>query len=230
MEFFMHVWPWVGLGAAAVLLVLLFGTDWMRSRTDVGRWRDPTWFAWLAAVAYMLHNVEEYGLDFTGQALAFPTAMGGLLGSTPAWTFFLCVNLSLVWVMGPLAAHLSRRYPALAFGMVGVEAVNVLTHLPGAVMLGSVSGGFVTAAFVFLPLVVWAYVGVAGNPATGLSRKALTAYLGVGLLYHVGLFANMPLYINGVYDGNAMGLEMLVVGCVVFGLWVVLAKRAERKG
>lgn len=226
MEFLMHVWPWMGLGAAVVLLILLFGTDWLRSGKSGSRWRDPTWFAWLCAAAYMLHNVEEYGIDATGTALAFPAMMEGLMGEMPAWTFFLCVNLSLVWVMGPLAAVFSRRYPALAFSMVGIEGVNCLTHLPGAIALGSVSGGFVTALVVFLPLAIWAFVGVAGKRGA-FSRMEPLKYLGAGLLYHVGLFANMPFFVNGVYDGNLMGVEMLVVGCLVFSLWIWLARRWE---
>lgn len=229
MEWFMGIWPWMGAGAAIVLLIILFATDWLRSDISISRWRDPTWFAWLAAVAYMIHNVEEYGIDFTGTTLAFPNMMLGMLGEMPTWTFFLCVNLSLVWVMGPLAAALSRKYPPLAFAMVGIEAVNCLTHLPGAVMLGSISGGCITAALVFLPLVIWAFAGVAGYPKTGLKRSTLWIFIGFGVLYHVGLFLNMPLYIAGIFDGNAMGAEMLVVGCVVVALWLWKAGRVNVK-
>ena len=177
----------------------------------------------------MIHNIEEYGIDFTGAALAFPNMLVGVLDEMPAWTFFLCVNLSLVWVMGPLAAIMSRKYPALAFAMVGVEAVNCLTHLPGAIALGSISGGCITALVIFLPLVIWAFVGVAGYPKTGLKRSTLWAYVGIGALYNVGLFANMPLFINGVFDGNAMGIEMLTVGCLVVTLWLWEGRRARAK-
>lgn len=228
LEWFMTVWPWMGLGAVVVFLVLLFSTDMLRSNKDGSRWRDPTWFAWLCAVAYMVHNVEEYGIDFTGATLAFPGMMEGLLGSMPSWTFFLCVNLSLVWVMGPLAAHLSRKYPALAFAMVGVEAVNCLTHLPGALALGAVGGGFFTALLVFLPLAIWAFVGLCGKGAGRFRYATALSFVGIGLLYHFGLFANMPFFINGVYDGNAMGLEMLIVGIAVFALWMWLAKRTAK--
>lgn len=177
----------------------------------------------------MIHNVEEYGIDFTGTSLAFPNMMEGMLGEMPAWAFFLCVNLSLVWVMGLLAAIMSRKYPALCFGMVGIEAVNCLTHIPGAIALGSISGGCITAAFVFLPLVIWAFVGIAGCPKIGIKRSTFWVYVGIGALYHIGLFANMPLYIAGVFDGNAMGVEMLVVGCLVVALWIGMAKRVEAK-
>lgn len=155
--------------------------------------------------------------------------MVGMLGEMPAWTFFLCVNLSLVWVMGPLMAILSRRYPALAFAMVGVETVNCLTHLPGAIALGSISGGCITALLIFLPIIIWAIVGVAGNSEAGLKRSTFWIYAGIGALYHVGLFANMPLFVMGVFDGNAMGVEMLAVGCVVVALWIWAARRTKAK-
>ena len=229
MEWFMHIWPWIGLGAAIVLLILLFATNWLRSDTSIGRWHDPTWIAWLAAVAYMLHNVEEYGIDFTGTVLAFPSMMQNMMGNMPSWTFFLCVNLSLVWVMGPLAAVLSRKYPSMAFGMIGIEAVNALTHIPSAIALGNIQSGCITAACVFLPLVIWAFIGVAGCGKTGLKRSALWVYIGIGVLCHIGLFINMPLFINGIFTGEMMGTEMLIVGCVVFALWLWEAKRVKAR-
>lgn len=224
----MHFWPWMGFGAAIVLLVLLFDTNVLCSTEGGSRWRDPTWFAWLCAVAYMVHNVEEYGIDITGTSLAFPQMMEGLMGQIPAWTFFLCVNLALVWVMGPLATHLSRRWPVLCFGMVGIETINCLTHIPGAIVLGAVGGGFFTAVLLFLPLVIWAFVGLCGKGR--FSYRRLAVFLCFGLLYHIGLFANMPFFVNGIYDGNVMGVEMVCVSVVVFTLWVWYAKRARKAG
>lgn len=141
--------------------------------------------------------------------------------------FFLCVNLALVWVMGPAAAHLSRRWPVLCFGMVGIEAINCLTHIPGAIALGMVGGGFFTALFLFLPLVIWAFVGFCGN--RGRFRYCVPViYLCFGSIYRAGLFANMPFFVNGIYGGNVMGFEMLCVSAVVFALWVWYAKRMPK--
>ncbi len=179
----------------------------------------------------MIHNVEEYGIDATGTTLAFPNMMESMLGTMPEWTFFLSVNLGLVWIMGPLAAVLSRKYPKLAFAMVGIEAINCLTHIPGAVALGSISGGFVTATVIFLPLVIWAFVGLCGKGEGKFSYKTLLAFIGLGLVYHIGLFTNMPFFIMGIYDGNGMALEMIAVAVIVFALWMCLAKRtAKSKG
>lgn len=225
---FMTVWPWMGLGAAIVLLFLLFATNWLRADASVSRWRDLTWIAWLAVVAYLLHNVEEYGIDFTGATLSFPGMMAGLMGSMPGEAFFLSVNLSLVWIMGPAAAVLSRRYPAMALGMIGVQAINLLTHIPGAIFLGTIKAGFVTAAALFLPLVVWAFIGLTG-PAARLPRSTLWAYIGIGALYHVALFATMPLYINRILDGTGMGIWMLFAGAGAFAGWLWYAKRVQRQ-
>ena len=46
-EWFEHYWSSVGLGAAIVLLLLLFCTSTFRDNTGVSRWRDPVWQAWL---------------------------------------------------------------------------------------------------------------------------------------------------------------------------------------
>jgi hypothetical protein len=68
-------WPWVGLGAAAVLFFFLFATDKLRERLDVSRWRDPVWLSWLAPAAYMIHQFEEYGIDaqvaYSGRCVNF---------------------------------------------------------------------------------------------------------------------------------------------------------------
>ena len=41
LEKVMHVWPWMGLGAAVVILILLFGTNLLRSTKTGSRWKDP---------------------------------------------------------------------------------------------------------------------------------------------------------------------------------------------
>jgi hypothetical protein len=64
--------PWIGGLAAVVLLVLLFGTDVLRSGSATSRWRDPVAMSWMATVAYLLHNVEEYAVDLLGLRMRFP--------------------------------------------------------------------------------------------------------------------------------------------------------------
>ena len=40
-EWFQRHWPWIGLAAAIVLIVVLFFTNVFRDRRDLSRWRDP---------------------------------------------------------------------------------------------------------------------------------------------------------------------------------------------
>lgn len=56
---FFHVWPWIGLGAAIVLLILIFCTDFLRSDKTKSRFLDPVSLAWMGSVIYMLHNLER---------------------------------------------------------------------------------------------------------------------------------------------------------------------------
>lgn len=72
---FFHVWPWIGLGAAIVLLILIFCTDFLRSDKTKSRFLDPVSLAWMGSVIYMLHNLEEYGVDLYGNQQSFTTLM-----------------------------------------------------------------------------------------------------------------------------------------------------------
>ena len=62
---FYLVWPYMGLGAA-LLLALLLSTDALRSDLTVSRWRDLVWLAWLGTLAYLIHQFEEHGIDAEG--------------------------------------------------------------------------------------------------------------------------------------------------------------------
>src|SRR5205809_3921070 len=64
---FAHVWPWISLGAAG-LLFLLLATNALRGDRGVSRWRDIVWLTWAAALACLLHQFEEHGVDVDGKA------------------------------------------------------------------------------------------------------------------------------------------------------------------
>ncbi|MBR0077784.1 MAG: hypothetical protein IJP72_05225 [Bacteroidales bacterium] len=68
---FFHQWMWMGFGAAIVLLIFIFFTKYLRGDTTTPRMKDPAVLAWLGAVAYMLHNMEEYGVDLYGKPSPF---------------------------------------------------------------------------------------------------------------------------------------------------------------
>src|SRR5882757_8572312 len=69
---FYLVWPYMGLGAA-LLLTLLLTTDALRSDRTVSRWRDLVWLAWLGTLAYLIHQFEEHGIDALGRSSRSPS-------------------------------------------------------------------------------------------------------------------------------------------------------------
>jgi len=168
-EWFTRHWPWIGLVFAAVLLMLLFVTDALRSRRDVSRWRDPVWIAWLIAVAYMLHNVEEYGIDANGRAFHFPVTACATFGFDNAAScpllpaFFVAVNIPFVWIVLPVAALWCRRNPAVGLTGAGLLFTNALSHLGGLFTPMGYSPGTLTAAVIFIPLSVWVLYTFFGN-------------------------------------------------------------------
>ncbi|WP_433956085.1 HXXEE domain-containing protein [Janibacter indicus] len=222
----MTVWPWIGLGAAIVIGILLFATDWLRSDTTVSRWKDPTWFAWVAAAAYMLHNVEEYGIDFTGTSLAFPSMMTSDMGVQPPESFFLVVNIGLVWIAGPLAALATRRMPVLVLAMPTVELVNSFLHIPGAIALRSIGAGFVTALLLFVPIAIWAFVGFCGKD--GFKKSTYFAFLGIGVIYHLGFVATIVPLAQGVGPNWLPAVTMALFTAIMLGLWYWMAVRVIR--
>ena len=76
-HWFYDVWPFVGGGAAIVMVAILLTTDTFRSNTTVSRWRDPVWLAWLAAPLYWVHQLEEYSLPVIGLPYSLPDMVCG---------------------------------------------------------------------------------------------------------------------------------------------------------
>ncbi len=56
-HWFYDVWPFVGGGAAIVMVAILLTTDTFRGITTVSRWRNSVWLAWLAAPLYWVHQL-----------------------------------------------------------------------------------------------------------------------------------------------------------------------------
>jgi hypothetical protein len=206
--------PWMGLAAAVVLLALLFGTQLLRGEPTSSRWHDRVWLSWMAVVAYLVHNAEEYGLDALGRWHSFPDQFS-ITAGLPAYpdspiptAFWLAVNIALFWVVAPLAALLSRRHPIVGLALYSVVFINGLVHVvPFAIGLGY-NPGLLTAVVVFLPLSAWVGYTCFGKDRLGYKAMALLILNGVSL--HAILMGSTFMFLNGVISSTTLVLVQIV--------------------
>ena len=207
---FDYVWPYVGLGAAGVLVILLFATRALQGEAHRGRWNDIAWLTWLATCAYMLHQFEEYAIDATGAHYAFRGALCAQLGFSDAATcpvptvFFTAVNVGTVWLAGIASALLARRWPAIGISFAGIPFANIFAHLGPAIAHGSYNPGLVTALAVFAPLSTWV-LSVARTRA-GLGWRVVVAAVVGGIAVHGVLLGSIQAYVSGL-----IGVDILVL-------------------
>jgi hypothetical protein len=221
--------PWIGSVGAIVVLALLCLTDKLRSDHNRSRWRDRVWLSWLAVAVYLIHNVEEYGVDLLGQFHAFPNSMCSQLGQPPFPScpipapFFLAVNLPLFWIGAPVAALLSRRHPILGLALYGVIFVNALAHLGSAVRSGY-NPGALTSLIFFLPISYWVARVCFGKH--GLPYWTLVFIVADGVMLHIILMGSAMLFLH-----DAIGSSLLTAIQVLnAALFFLLAWFAERWG
>lgn len=212
--------PWIGCAASIILLVLLFITNRLRSDLLRSRLRDRVWLSWLAVAIYLIHNVEEYGIDLLGQSHAFPPSMCATLGQQayplcpipPA--FFLAVNLPLFWVGAPIAALMSRRHPILGLSFYGIIFINGLAHI-GALARVGYNPGALTAAVLFIPISIWVARVCFGKDA--LPYAGLLLIVADGVILHVILIGSAILFLHGVIGPSAL-TTIQVLNAVFFFL------------
>lgn len=191
-------WPFMGLGAAVVLLILLFATDKLRANTSVPRWRDPAWLAWAVACAYLLHVFEEYGCHIEGGQFVLVTTfeakgISDMFGGIPHM-FFPYMNIMLTWVAMPVAAALAKKHPVIGLSGIGFELLNGFTHIGGGIAQGLSlldNAGVFTGVLVFIPLYI--VVAVQQKRHGILSKKGLAIATVSGIAGHILLFAGYGL-------------------------------------
>ncbi|HEY4891987.1 MAG TPA: HXXEE domain-containing protein [Reyranella sp.] len=200
---FYLVWPYMGLGAA-LLLALLLTTDALRSDRTVSRWRDLVWLAWLGTLAYLVHQFEEHGVDALGATYAFRGEMCRNFGFPDVeacpipFSFVTAVNISVVWVFGPAAALLGRRRPELALAFFAVPIINAIPHIVPAAAQGTYNAGLVTAIVIFVPLSLWVFHVALSRYRLGW--RAVIATLVAGVVYHVIMIASAAVFVAGRLD------------------------------
>lgn len=225
-------WPWVGLGAAAVLLVLLFATDWLRSDTRRSRWADAAWLSWLPVPVYMLHVFEEYGCHVSGGQFELVTSFAEtgvdtMFGGVPL-ALFPEVNILLIYVAFPIAAWLGRKNPVIGLMPYGFMLVNGLTHIAGTVRFGGgllSQPGNVTGLFLFIPLFVWFCIACRKHGV--LDGRGMAASIGAGVIQHMGIFS---VYIVNLLAGNTAAIAWVPFMCClgILFAWLFSRRRYEK--
>lgn len=221
-------WPWIGLGGAIVLFILLFATNVLRSRADVGRWHDAAWLAWLPVPVYMLHVFEEYGLHVTNGQFDLVTAFEqtgvmAMFGGDLNLLTFPEINIGLIYVAFPIAAALGRRRPVVGLMPYGFMLVNGLTHVAGTLRFGGgllSQPGNITGLFCFIPLFVW-FVYACRRDGL-LSGRGLAAAIVSGVVQHLGVFS---VYGVNLAAGPSAAMAWVPFMCFIgIGLALLLGK------
>jgi hypothetical protein len=208
-----QIFPWVGGGAAIVLVILLFGTQYLQSQPGVSKWYDRVWLSWLAVAIYLTHNVEEYGVDVFGRMMQFPAEICSVMKLPPypdcpiPYSYFISVNVPAFWIGAPIAALLCRRHPLVGLSFYGIIFVNLFFHILPLVAGAGFGPGTLTAILIFIPASVWVIHAAFG--AGRLSYKALAFILLNGVVFHVILTAPMILFLKDKIDSTALVLSQL---------------------
>lgn len=211
-EWFYLVWPWVGLGGAIAITILLFATNMLRVDMNKSRWKDPAWLAWLATDAYLIHNAEEYGIDMLGELYQFPNTMFDMMATAPPEAFYMALNISMFWFASPIAAWLGRKHPVVAVGMSGELFFNALSHIVPLISGVGYTPGTLVAIVVFLPVSLWTFYACFGKGK--LSWKVLATIIGIAIASHLLLMVSIQLFKAGIIGD---------VGIVVFQVFIAIA-------
>jgi hypothetical protein len=225
LNFFDLAWPWIGGFVALVLLGLLFFTDVLRSEKSISRWRDLVWLSWAAACAFFLHNLEEYGVDLFGRFHEFPNTFATILhttstvGGQPPNAFFTAINISVVWLAGPIAALLSRRHPLVGLSMYGLMFGNALSHMTPFFSSVGYNPGALTAIILFFPLAFWVAYTCFGPGK--LSYKAMFVLLATGAIVMIVLLGSANLFLNGKIGSTVVVMIQIAnAGMLLLNTWL----------
>lgn len=131
---------------------------------------------WLATACYALHILEEYQLDWRDWAR-------DVIGLPVEWGDFYVTNAGVV-VLGFVAAHVARTWPALALVFPALMLINATFFhvLPVILTKGRFSPGLFTAVILFYPIGIGCYIAAGGAGLLGLGAVVFSFVIGALLM------------------------------------------------
>lgn len=229
MPVFAILWPWIGLGAGAILLLVLLGTDGLPANRGISRWHDLPWLVWLGLAACLLHDFEANGVDLRGMPYAFRGDLCRVLGYRDAiacpvpLSFITVANVAAVWGAGVLSALLARRWPAIGLSFFALVLVKAVLPMGASVLEGRYTPGVMTGCLVLLPLGLWTLTVAVARAGIAKSSAAyvLVGAVAVPVILIAALLADLQDYI-GPWP---LGVIAALSGFVPAGLMYVGAPR-----
>ena len=140
--------------------------------SSIGLW------VWLFPLAYGLHIAEEYWLHF-------PDWVSQLSQSFVSNTQFLVLNGGF-WFLMVVSVVAIRARTSLAWlvaTLATILGINAALHLLGSLVTHTYSPGSITAAFLYLPLALYAFREVLPRIARGIALRAVA----LGVAIHAGV-------------------------------------------
>jgi hypothetical protein len=135
-------------------------------------------WVWLFPLAYGLHIAEEY-------AFHFPAYLANFSGRSLSNPQFLVIN-AVLWLLMVATVVLVLAQPArvwLIVSLATVLGINAALHIVGSIVTFTYSPGTVTAAFLYIPLVVFVLRRVLPH----ISRSVAVRAAALGAAIHAGV-------------------------------------------
>ncbi|HWB68884.1 MAG TPA: HXXEE domain-containing protein [Solirubrobacterales bacterium] len=133
------------------------------------------WVLWVLVTASAMHVVEEHALGWQGWATGY---IGPKINAIPTWTDFWATNALLI-VFGISAAMVGWWAPGFSLAFPAVCLINaVFFHFLPTLQAGRLNPGCITAAVLYVPIGLWAYVAAADDGVLGAGSLVLSLAIG----------------------------------------------------
>ena len=135
---------------------------------------DHEYIAWVALIAYSLHVLEEYMLDWKNWA-------NRVLKLPVDWGQFYVTN-AVVIAAGIGMASIGWHRPEITLLYPALMVINGLFfHVLPTICTAKFSPGLITAVVLFFPVAAWEFAGARSDGALNV-RTAVIAFIGGAIL------------------------------------------------